>query len=178
MSKGRMVPSCVMALLMLFALCACRGAEIEDVPVDTLADSVAQAIDKSESLIKMGSEYILGYMGMDVSEYEGFAVEINAYGANIDEFGIFKGRDEEQAGEIKSAVEDYLQLRLASWMDEYMPEEKPKLTCAEIKTVGTYVMYCILSDEDKQTAFEVFEKSLTQPSAASLEQNGQRSDAG
>jgi len=162
MQKGYRVLFCVTALLMLLGLCACGGADIKDVPVDTLAGSVAQAIDKSENLIKMDCEYIFGYMGMDVSEYEGFAVEINAYGANIDEFGIFKGKDEAQAGEIKSAIEDYLQLRLASWMEEYMPDEKPKLTSAEIKTVGTYVMYCILGDEDKLTAFEAFEKSLTE----------------
>ena len=45
-------------------------------------------------------------------------------------------------------------------MDEYMPEEKPKLENAEVKTVGNYVMYAILSDDGKKSAFGAFEKSL------------------
>ena len=57
-------------------------------------------------------------------------------------------------------TEGYLQLRADSWMDEYMPEEKPKLTAAEVKTSGNYVMYCILSDTDKSAAFGAFESSL------------------
>ena len=41
-----------------------------------------------------------------------------------------------------------------------MPEERPKLDSAEIKVVGNYVMYAILSDSDKTAAFEAFEKVL------------------
>ncbi|MGN1003020.1 MAG: DUF4358 domain-containing protein, partial [Oscillospiraceae bacterium] len=90
-----------------------------------------------------------------------YAMLINAYGVNIDEFGIFKAGENMSAADIKAVVDSYLQLRLDSWMDEYMPEEKPKLTSAEVKVVGNYVMYCILSDGDKTTAFAVFEDALT-----------------
>ena len=99
-------------------------------------------------------------MKIDASSFEEFTVRINAFGANIDEYGIFKAADSSQAKEIKAAVEAYLKLRLDTWMDEYMPEEKPKLTSAEVKTKGNYIMYCILSDSDKAAAFSAFESSL------------------
>jgi hypothetical protein len=58
------------------------------------------------------------------------------YGANVDEYGVFRGADEAQAAEIKKAVEDYLAMRVDSWMDAYMPEEKPKVTSAQIEDRG------------------------------------------
>jgi hypothetical protein len=42
----------------------------------------------------------------------------------------------------------------------YQPEEKPKLDGAEIKVVGDYVMYVILSDGDRAAAIGAFEKAL------------------
>ena len=99
-------------------------------------------------------------MKMDVSDYAGYTVKINAYGANIDEYGIFQAADDKQAKDVEAAVEAYLQLRLDSWMDEYMPEEKPKLSSAEVKSEGKYVMYAILGDADKTAAFEAFAGAL------------------
>jgi len=46
-------------------------------------------------------------------------------------------------------------------MKEYMPEEFPKLESAEVKTAGNYVIYAILSDNDKKAAFDAFNKALT-----------------
>ena len=56
-------------------------------------------------------------------------------------------------------IEDYLKVLQDSWMN-YQPEEKPKLDGAEIKVVGDYVMYAILSDADRATAFKAFESAL------------------
>lgn len=146
------------AAMILTLLCACGGAA--DVPVSDVTAAVDEALDKGDSLVSVDASYIKGYMKMDVSDYEDYAVKINAYGANIDEYGVFKAADSSQAKKIKSAVEAYLQLRLDSWMDEYMPEEKPKLSSAQVKSSGNYVMYCILSDSDKQAAFDAFEGAL------------------
>jgi len=149
-----------LALAMVLALlCAC-GSGAKDVPIEDVVAAVDEALGKGDSLAEMGADYIKGYMKMDVSGYEGFTVKINAYGANIDEYGVFRAKDSAQVKDIKSAVEAYLQLRVDSWMEEYMPEEKPKLTSAEVKTNGSYVMYCILSDADRQAAFGALDTAL------------------
>ena len=80
---------------------------------------------------------------------------------NGDMFGIFKAGENSSVKDVQAMVEAYLQLRMESWMDEYMPEEKPKLENAEVKVIGNYVMYCILSDADADTAFASFESCLS-----------------
>jgi major membrane immunogen (membrane-anchored lipoprotein) len=152
----------VMLALALSLLSACgKSSSVADVPVEELAQKVDEAIGNDGTLIAVDADYIKGYMRMDVSDYVGFVVKINAYGANIDEYGIFKGADEKQAKEIAKAVEDYLQLREDTWMEEYMPEEKPKLLAAEYKVLGNYVMYAILWDEEKAAAFDAFTSALS-----------------
>lgn len=145
--------------MVLVLLCACGGGA-KNVPVEDVVSALDAALGKGDSLVAVDANYIKGYMKIDVADYEGYAVKINAYGANIDEYGVFKAKDSSQAKEVKSAVEGYLQLRVDSWMDQYMPEEKPKLTSAEVKTNGSYVMYCILSDADKSAAFGAFDGAL------------------
>lgn len=159
MKNKRRLGAAVLALAMLMLLCAC-GSGAKDVPIEDVVSAVDTALNKGDNLVAVDENYIKGYLKMDVADYDGFTVKINAYGANIDEYGLFKAKDSSQAKEIKAAVEAYLQLRLDSWMDEYMPEEKPKLTSAEIRSSGNYVMYCILGDADKSAAFGALDGSL------------------
>ena len=155
----RLISLTLAVCLMTLLLCAC-GSSAKNVPVSDIAAKVDEALAKDGALTDAKENYIKGYLKMDVADYEEYVVKINAYGENIDEYGVFKGKDASQAAEIKSAVEAYLELRLSTWMDEYMPEEKPKLQSAEVKTSGNYVMYCILSDADKTAAFAAFSDSL------------------
>lgn len=149
----------LLALTVVFALlCAC--GDTKDVEVSEIVAALDAALNKGDNLVAVDEAYIKGYLKIDVSEYDGSTVKINAYGANIDEYGVFRARDSSQVRDIKSAVDDYLQMRVDSWMDEYMPEEKPKLTAAEVETRGNYVMYCILGDADKSAAFAAFDGAL------------------
>lgn len=146
-------------ILSLFAACGDNSSVKNDVPAEDIASSIAKTLG-SDSFVDAPETYINGSMKMEVSSYADYCVKINSKGINIDEFGIFKGNDSKQAGEIKTAVENYLKMRVETWMPEYMPEEFPKLENAEIKTAGNYVMYAILSDSDKTSAFDAFSKAL------------------
>ena len=160
MKNNKRFGAAVLALAMVLALlCACGGSA-KDVAIGDVVSAVDAALNKGDNLVEVDANYIKGYMKIDVAGYEGFTVKINAYGANIDEYGVFKAKDSAQAKEAKEAAEAYLQLRVDSWMDAYMPEEKPKLTSAEVRTSGNYVMYCILSDTDKSAAFGAFDGAL------------------
>ena len=148
---------------MLLGLLAACGEKVEyrdDVKISNLCGTVESGMDR-DSLAEMNSGYLSGAMHLDPSMFADYVVKINAYGVNIDEYGIFKARSADEVADVKEAVEGYLQLRRDAWMDEYMPEEKPKLEKAEIKVCGRYVIYVIMSDEARQAAFENFEKMLT-----------------
>ncbi len=150
----------VLALLGLFTACGSKTEYRDDLKVSNLSGIVEGSMDKS-SLAEMNSGYLSGAMHLDPSIFADYVVKINAYGVNIDEYGIFKARTPEEVADVKEAVEGYLQLRKDAWMDEYMPEEKPKLENAEIKVCGRYVMYVIMDDDTRQSALNYFESALT-----------------
>jgi hypothetical protein len=100
-------------------------------------------------------------MKMKIDLFADYLVKVNAAGANIDEYGIFKAKDPAQLEAAEEEVKSYLQLRRDTWMDEYMPEEKPKLEAAEVKTVGLYVIYAIVSEESRKAVFDTFTDMLT-----------------
>ena len=148
------------ALLVAVLLCACGGGSGKDVAASELASAVGAAIGKTETLAENDGTF-LGLTGADAALLGDYRVLINRYGANIDEFGVFHAaKDGKSAGELKTLAEAYLARRLQIWMDEYMPEEKPKLENAEVRASGDYVIYCVLSDTDKSAAFEAFEKAV------------------
>jgi hypothetical protein len=148
-----------MLALLFSASCAKKEAYRDDVSMAELSAAVEEGLDAS-GLAAMEESYLKGAMKLDTSLFADYVVKINAYGVNIDEYGIFKAKDEDSAASVKKAAEDYLKLRRDTWMDEYMPEEKPKLDSARVEARGLYVMYAILSDAQRDRAFESFESAL------------------
>ena len=147
--------------LVLFcsALSGCGSGVRDDVAVADISAGVAAAIGKADEMTHVNEAYIKGFMQLDPGQFGQWSVMINAYGTSADEFGVFKAGELDVKG-VRDAVDAYLRLRLDTWMDEYMPEEKPKLSSAEIKTNGNCVMYCILGDADKSAAFAAFDGAL------------------
>ena len=158
MKRSICILLCLAALLCLGA-CGKKAAWRTDVPLSTLAEAVEKHLDGG-SLAAMQESYLKGAMKLDPAIFADWLVKINAYGANIDEYGIFKAPDEAGVATVKQAAEDYLKLRRDTWMEEYMPEEKPKLTQAEVKVCGLYVIYAIVSDDARGKIFTDFENAL------------------
>ena len=157
--KTRALSAGLCALLLTLLLAACGGTSAGKSPATAeVAAAAAEAIGKTDSLMEMDGNF-LGMTRLSEEELGEHTILLNAYGANIDELGVFKA-GAMSAKELRTAVDDYLAKRLSAWMEEYMPEEKPKLTEAEVRSSGDYVMYCILSDSDKTAAFKAFEDAL------------------
>ncbi len=168
----RKIGIAVLAVLCVSLLCACgnKGSNggsdanttkiADDVAVEDIATKVESAMALENEMSTQDANYIQGMMKMDVSNYAEYIVKVNAFGTNIDEFGIFKGKDADQTAEISQAVSDYLKMRNDTWMTEYMPEERPKMEAASYEVCGNYVMYCILDDAAKTTAFNTFKSAL------------------
>jgi len=147
------------AALCSFAACSQKAAYKDSVPLEDLAAVVEKHLDGG-SLAEMKESYLSGPMKLDTILFADYLVKINAYGANIDEYGIFKARDEKGVASVQKEAEDYLQMRKDTWMEEYMPEEKPKLMEAEVKVCGLYVIYVIVSDEVRASILTDFENAL------------------
>lgn len=155
------------SIVICLVLCVCSlaacGKKAEYEPeMSSLVAAIDTAIGNDGSMVAVDENYIKGSMKMDVSDYAGYTVKINAMGVNIDEYGVFRGSDSAQAKAIKSAVETYLQMRKDTWMTEYMPEEYPKLQDAEVWTEGNYVMYAILGGDAKTAASGAFTAGFTE----------------
>ena len=148
--------SLLLIAAVLTALCAC-GGKTKNVPVSELADKVCAALGKQD-MADPGANYVRGYMRRTPDEIGEYVILKNVMGTNIDEFGIFKAGTMDAAA-IKEMIEGYIKILQDSWMN-YQPEEEPKLKGAEVRTVGDYVMYVILSDADKETAFKAFNAAL------------------
>ena len=153
----------ITALLILSLLAACGGpssAYRTDVPAADIATAIDAVIADGADMVTLSDTYITGSMKLTVDDYEDYCVKIASKGININEYGVFKGADEAHAQSIKTELEAYLKIRLDSWMPEYMPEELPKLQNADVKVCGTYVIYAILSDDERATAFDTFENTI------------------
>lgn len=149
--------SLLLAVCALTALlCACGGT-VKNVPVADVAAKVSAALGKTD-MADPGANYVKGYMRHSPEEIGEYLIQKNVMGTNIDEFGIFKAGTMDAAA-LKDMIDGYIKILQDSWMN-YQPEEEPKLKGAEVKTVGDYVMYAILSDADKETAFKAFESAL------------------
>ncbi len=157
MKKFRKIISLLLALTALAALLSGCGGKAKDVPVSDLADKVCAALGKSD-MADPGANYVRGYMRRTPEEIGDYIILKNVMGTNIDEFGIFKAGTMDAAA-LKEMVDAYIKILQDSWMN-YQPEEEPKLKGAEVRTAGDYVMYVILSDADKETAFKTFNAAL------------------
>ncbi len=157
--KKTLVFLLLIAALCSLAACSQKAAYRDNVSMEDLAAAVEKHLD-GESLAEMKESYLSGPMKLDTILFADYLVKINAYGANIDEYGIFKARDAAGVAPVQKEAEDYLQMRKDTWMEEYMPEEKPKLMEAEVKVCGLYVLYVIVSDEIRPSILTDFENAL------------------
>ena len=146
----------LLSLLLLCLLSAC-GGETPEPALSDVVTRIDEAFGNAGGMMTVDADFIRGSLRMTPDAYAEACVKINAFGANVDEYGVFKGADAAAAKEIKQAVEAYLQLRVDTWMEAYMPAEKPKVTSAQLVTQGNYVCYAILDEAEKTAVFEAFE---------------------
>ena len=136
-----------------------KDESVADIDVKEFAKKIAEGrVDIS--FAQMNEGYIQGVMNFDIAKTADYVVYVDASGSTVDEFGVFKANDD--AGkDVEKMLDDYLKQRLDTWMDEYMPEEKPKVEKAEIKSKGNYYIYAILGDSNKEQLFSEFDSALT-----------------
>ena len=161
MKKTTRVLPLLLAFALLLTACGKTAPVKDNVPVEEIAAEVLEELAARGDLTRMNDSYVNGVMAMDVADYSEYAVYVSAVGTNIDEFGVFKVSADLKSDEAAEQLRAYLQMREDTWMNQYTPEEHPKLEKAEVKVLGNYVMYVILSDAERKAALSAFAGELT-----------------
>ncbi|MBQ3127363.1 MAG: DUF4358 domain-containing protein [Clostridia bacterium] len=146
-------------LAILFLCTACGGAQLRtDVPVRDLSAAVEPLLAHAGHLDTADDDYLrFNFPGAEAAEH---IVRLPVSGTTLDEYGIFRAETAEETTALAEACRTYLQTRNAAWLGLYLVEEYPKLRDAEVKTIGQYVVYLILSEDEKTAVLDKIEESL------------------
>ena len=152
-----------LALLALaLPLTACSKKYADDVSVKDLTDEIKFNLSGTLPEYSVADKgYLDDYFSIPdyVTDHE---ILFSTAGNDLDELGVFHVT-EGNAEDLAEKLEGYLKNSYEQnkdWYDSYMPEETPKLRDAEVKVFGNYVVYGILSDANRQAAFDAVEAEL------------------
>ena len=151
-------------LAALLLLPSCKDAEPvyrTDLSAAEISSACTHSLSSAEFLAPADEDYIQYRLMLDDALAENCVVYIQNAGTSLDEFGIAKAPTDDTAA-LKAALEDFLLRRNEEWTGQYMVEEYPKLENAECKVIGRYVVYAILSEEDKAAFFSAAEQMITE----------------
>ncbi len=153
---------CFLAAVMTFSLCACGLHEYrDDVPLSTLSETARGVLSADTNYLSIDVDYLGDYFQAPDYLLEGTILRADV-GNNLDEIGIFHVAGG-NASAMKRLLSDYLTRSYEQnrdWYDSYIPHETPKLRDAEIEIMGNYVIYTILSEQNRDTVEDVLEEVL------------------
>ena len=149
-------------VLLSFCLCACGKVYADGIGCVPLADAAVDAAPDEFGYETFGTEHLTYYFGgTDLPDH--FCMRYSTRAEDINEIGVFHCRDEDRAKKMLRLTEDYLvglKNEKSAFIASYAPEELPKLESAEARRFGNYVVYAILSDQDREAVFRTVEGML------------------
>ena len=89
--------------------------------------------------------------------YDDCAILYSTEVTDINEIGVFHCKNNDDAKNLTETVSKYIrdmQTEQKSFIESYAPREVPKLENAEVRQYGNYVIYLIISADDKEDATE------------------------
>ena len=152
----------ILVFAVLFSSCAKKNYR-DDISCAELADNAAKAAEDAGEYAKYDADF-LKYNFADTNIPRDFAIAYTVETNNINEIGVFRAPDKNSVTQLKALVISYLDTMRSektAFIASYAPEEVPKLSDAEVKTFGKYVVYLILDKEDRDRAFAKIEEMLS-----------------
>jgi hypothetical protein len=163
----RLVTGLVTAVTLLLVLSGCnpKTDTPEGSPLspenEPSAAGIAASLDTlfdTDAMFELDPARMLKELTLDDGAVAEFVMKVPT-GTNQDEYGVFAaapGREQD----VVNAVNSYLTSRQDKWMDEYLPEERPKIFNAVSKSQGRFVMYVMAPEDVRVKAAETFELSV------------------
>ena len=170
MMKTRIFTAILLCFTLLFsmtAMVACGGdgqsEETRDpnkpaATLDSIYAAVSAVVPDADKLTDAQATHLSGFFNGAVPEdFASYKIVMQTMSTSIDQIGIFEAKSAEDVKKIEAMVDDFFDLYLSLWNDNYLAEEKPKLENAERVTSGNFVMYVILGDDARAAAITAFE---------------------
>jgi hypothetical protein len=150
----------------LSTLTSCGGDKTtykNDVAAGTVCDTIEATVPAAEGYYSSDSDYLGFYFEGADALIDGYEIRFAKASTNINEFGVFKAKDG-QAAALKTLCESYLSLKLERWVAQadYIESEYPKMSEAQVKIFGNYVVYTILTKSDQTAVFTSVDGLLKQ----------------
>lgn len=148
----------ILLLLSIMLLTSCGEEKINtDVPLTDISTAINNIISNADKLSVIDPSFIAGITDINVDIIDDYIMMMQTKGTEIDQYGIFKVSDTAKADELKKSLNEYiLILQTNQEQFNYLPEETIKLREAEVFAVGPYVVYTIMSEEDKTVFMDTF----------------------
>ena len=150
--------------LLIFILTACSKSNSyrNDIPCSELAREICDEADAAGGYSAYENDYI-GFLFDSASLYDDCSVMYSTEVSDINEIGVFHCENKDNAKSLAESLTKYItdmQTEQKAFISSYAPRELPKLENAEVHQYGNYVIYFIISDDDKPDAIEEIEEML------------------
>lgn len=152
----------VLSFLFLI-LAGCQRIEYrDDLPCREIADRLCDLLPVTGGYAQFGKDH-LTYSFENADGYEDECLMYSVLSEDVNEIGVFLADDEEDAEELKTRCEEYLSRMREeerAFIESYAPREAAKLDASEVRVFGEYVIYTVLSPDDRDRVFDEAKKLL------------------
>ena len=154
----------VIILTLSLISCSKKDDYRDDVPCAQITDAIKKDLSAKGGYAFFEEDQIK-FIFDDISLADEYSVLYSLLSQNIDEFGVFHADNEKDARELFDECREYIEEKYEdenAFISSYAPEELPKLKDGEVKVFGNYVVFAILSENDRAALFAKVEEMLKQ----------------
>ncbi len=150
--------------LLLLTACSRRAPVYRnDVEVKDVQKEIDGLLYHTDSLVSYDPDDVRFYLDLPEEYCNDCIVRAQSSSVSIDEYGIFRCKNEEEAEKLEDLLEDYLERSLEGkreWLQSYNPDELQKLERSDVERFGSYVFYGILDPPTERLVTECVENLL------------------
>lgn len=157
----------MLCVLLCLSAVGCTRSYSSTVPTSKATAAMLDALGDSASYIDGTTDYFEFYF--DGNEGADRITEccmmFHDLETNVNEFGVFRVASTKDVAAVEALVHAYLNDRtddLRTFAANYSPEDMTKIDNADVITMGTYIIYYILSPEDENAVLTAVEDLLAE----------------
>lgn len=129
-----------------FVALTIRSKHQTSAPFEQVSTAVENAINKA-TMHDVGRKAFRRYYNLNEAEFEGILLYQSVSGMSADEILLVKVNSQEQAEQVRAAVESRRQARINDF-GTYAPEESQTMENALILVEGEYVLFAATDQQD------------------------------
>lgn len=157
----------MLCVLLCLSAVGCARSYSSTVPTSKVVATALDALGDSASYIDGTTNYFEFYFAGNegADKVTECSMMFHDLETNVNEFGVFRVASTKDVAAVESLVRSYLNDQiddLRSFAANYSPEDMAKIDNADVTTMGTYVIYYILSPEDENAVLTAVEDLLAE----------------